>query len=660
MSRFPSGNRANSTAAERDAAKRRGRIVFLCGLVPVALTAILAVYRPAFFPRLDDSVYDVVMRSSSIQPPGKRVVIVDIDERSLLALGQWPWRRDVIGQLITRLRDMGAAVIGLDFIFAEADRLEIQERDPAGFRVTPDDLLAEVLSHGRVLVGYGLTFDQAGRDRTDCELHPISVAVLHPPEETAHNPYFHATGAVCSLPLLAQAAGGSGFLNAAPDVDGILRRVPIIAELDGRLYPGLALAAVKAATGSRDMTLRVLNVNATMLEMDDLVVPLDGKGNLLARYRGKKGTFPHLSAADILNNRLPPTVVRDKIVLVGTTALGTREVVATPLDTLFAGVEVQATIADNLLEGSFIRRSSLGSVLDFQAVVVFGLAVSILLAIAGVLPGVIGGALAITALWAGSIWLLSTQGLFVSPLFPTIGVTSGLALMTFAKFALERRRAETAGKQRSDAQRLMVQTLLSLTETRDAETGRHSRRTQLYARVLAQELSKHPDYGDYLTPERIDLLSSLAPLHDIGKVGIPDHILNKPGPLTPDEMAEMKKHPALGHEVILKAEQQVGVYDDATLAMAKDIVFTHHERWDGTGYPQGLRGDLIPIPGRVMAIVDVYDAAVARTLYRRTMSHEDTVKFIVAGRGTHFDPAVVDAFVSASAVIEHVSHEGNH
>src|SRR4029453_19353483 len=179
----------------------------------------------------------------------------------------------------------------------------------------------------------------------------------------------------------------------------------------------------------------------------------------------------------------------------------------------------------------------------------------------------------------------------------------------------------------------MIQTLLSLTETRDAETGRHSRRTQQYVRLLAEQLSIHPEFRDYLTPEKIDLVSSLAPLHDIGKVGVPDHILNKPGPLTPDELAEMQKHPALGHEVILKAEQQVGVYDDATLAMAKDIVFTHHERWDGTGYPQGLRGDLIPIPGRVMAIVDVYDAAVTRTLYRRTMSHEDTVKFIVAGKG---------------------------
>jgi putative two-component system response regulator len=229
--------------------------------------------------------------------------------------------------------------------------------------------------------------------------------------------------------------------------------------------------------------------------------------------------------------------------------------------------------------------------------------------------------------------------------------------MTFAKFIVEHDRAESAGREKTAAQRLMVQTLLSLTETRDAETGRHSRRTQLYARLLADQLSTHPDFHDYLTPERIDLLSSLAPLHDIGKVGIPDHILNKPGALTQDELAEMRKHPVLGRDVILKAEQQVGVRDDATLALAKDIVYTHHERWDGTGYPQGLRGSQIPVAGRIMAIVDVYDATVSRTLYRKTLSHDDAVKFILSGKGTHFDPAVVDAFHRVAAALASVAEE---
>jgi CHASE2 domain-containing sensor protein len=637
----------------------RRRLVLLCGILPVLATAVLAVYRPAFLPRLDDVVYDAVMRSAPTDPPGNHVVIVDIDERSLSTIGQWPWRRDVIGELIARLRDMGASTIALDIIFAEADRFEVPAAQRMADRETPDDALSAVLRGGRVVLGYALTFDAGTAARPPCVLHPLGLAVVQPREDSGHAPYFHATGTVCSLPMLAAAAGASGFLNAAPDPDGILRRVPVIAELEGRVYPSLALAAVAATTAAHDLTLRVSNVNAATLAIDTRDVPLDGRSNLLARYRGKRGTFPHLSAADVMAGRVRDASVRDKIVFVGTTALGTREVVATPLDTLFAGVEVQATVADNLIERSFIRRSTLGSVLDSELTIVLGLAIVALMASTGVISGVLGGATGIAATWIGSAWLLSTRGLFLSPLFPTLGVIAALGAMTVAKVVVERRRADVAGREKQDTQRLMVQTLLSLTETRDAETGRHSRRTQQYARVLAQELAQHPDFKAYLTPERIDLLSRLAPLHDIGKVGIPDHILNKPGALTAEELAEMRRHPELGRDVILKAEQQVGVHDDVTLAMAKDIVYTHHERWDGSGYPRGLRGTEIPVPGRVMAIVDVYDAVVSRTLYRQTMSHADTVKFIASGKGSHFDPAVVDAFVTVAAVIEHVARDGD-
>ena len=183
---------------------------------------------------------------------------------------------------------------------------------------------------------------------------------------------------MCNLPVLAGATAASGFLNAAPDSDGILRRVPLLAELDGRVYPGLALAAVVAATGSRDMELRIANVNASTLTMDNRTVPVDGKGNLLLRYRGKKRAFPYLSAADVLTDQVPVGALRGKIVFVGTTALGMREVVATPLDTLFAGVEVQATVADNLLEQDFIRRSALGTTLESVVVLVLGIAIAVL------------------------------------------------------------------------------------------------------------------------------------------------------------------------------------------------------------------------------------------------------------------------------------------
>jgi adenylate cyclase len=625
-------------------------LILLCGLVPALVAAVVAISRPAVLGRLDNSTYDALVRSAGPSRPGPRVVIVDVDERSLSTVGQWPWRRDVVAGLVDRLRDGGAAVVALDIVFAESDERTIGARTES-----PDQVLASTLRQGRVILGYGLTFDETPLAPRECVLHPIGLAVIHSATDERHDPYFSATGAVCSLPLLGEAAGASGFLNAAPDSDGILRRVPLVAEFQGRVYPGLALAAVAAATDAREVALRVSNVNASVLSMDDRTVPVDGRGNLLLRYRGEKRTFPYLSAADVLAGRMPAGSLEGKIVFVGTSALGTREVVATPLDTLFTGVEVQATVADNLLQQDFIRKSPLGAGLDGIAAFVPGAVVAGLVAGAGIVWGLLGSAALVVPIWWGSAWLLKSHGLFLSPLAPTVGILAALAVLTLAKLSVERGRADNARRQSTAAQGLMVQALLSLTEVRDAETGRHSRRTQRYARLLAEQLSSHQDFRAYLTPEHIDLLSNLAPLHDIGKVGVSDRVLNKPGALSPDEAAEMRRHPTLGRDVILRAEARVGVRDDATLQMAKDIVYTHHERWDGSGYPQGLRGVDIPIAGRVMALVDVYDAVRARDLYCQSMAHDETVNLIVRGRNSHFDPAVVDAFLKVSAEFNTVS-----
>jgi len=640
----------------------RWRLVFLCGVGAVIVTAVLAVFPPALLGRSDNAAYDLLLRSIRSRPLSGRVVIVDVDERSLTTIGQWPWRRDRIGDLISRLREMGAATIGLDMVFSEPDRYGDQgsssQNAEAGARTTiSDEALAASLRGGRVVLGHAMRFDNAPFDPSTCVLHPVSPVLLHSDDDTGDPPYFHASGVVCNLPILSRAAGASGFMNAAPDADGIMRRVPLLMELDGRVYPSLALVATMAATGSRDIVLRIANANTASLIVGNHTVPVDGRANALLRYRGKKQTFPYVSAADVMSGRLPPGTLQDKIVFVGTTALGTREVVATPLDTLFVGVEGHATVADNLLQQDFISRSELGTLLDAIVVIASGIAITFIVASSRTTAGLISSGIGIAALWYFAGWLLSTTGVFVSPLLPTFGVVFAVSVMTLAKFTVERGRADTAGRERTNAQRLMIQTLLSLTETRDLETGRHSRRTQEYVRLLAEQLSTNPDYQGYLTPERIDLVSSLAPLHDIGKVGVPDHILNKPGALTPEELAEMRRHPEYGYEVILKAEGRVGVRDDAILAMAKEIVYTHHERWDGEGYPRKLRGTEIPIPGRVMAVVDVYDATTTRTLYRPSMSHDDAVKFIVDRKATHFDPAVVQAFVSVAPRFKIVSAE---
>ena len=627
-----------TTAASR-------RFIFLCGAGPALIVAVLGLYRPAFAVRLDDAVYDHTLRWSGTKRPTDRVVIVDIDERSLVRYGQWPWRRDVIAQLIMRLRDAGASVVALDIIFAERDRGD-QNSDQA---------LALTLRDGRVVLGYGLTFDGAPGEADHCSLHPFPLVMVQHGRDSETAPFFRATGAVCSLPGLASAAGVSGFLNAAPDRDGILRRVPVLAELDGHMYPSLALAAVAASAGVRGALLDVSNVNSSTLALAGRHVPLDGKGNLLLRFRGRKRTFPYLSAGDILDGRVAASTLRNKVILVGTTALGTREVVATPLDTLFVGVEVQATVADNLLQGDFIRRPEHQGVLESGATLAAGSIVALLSASRGLTLGAAITAGGVAGLWVAAVWLLTSQGVFLSALFPTLGWIASFGGVCTARFIVERRRAAKAGVESRAARTLMIQAMLSLTEVRDAETGQHAQRTQQYTRLLAKELSTHPRFGHYLTPDKIELLASLAPLHDIGKVGVPDSILNKPGTLTPDELAEMRRHPLYGRDVILNAEKKALVRDDEVLALAKAIVYSHHERWDGKGYPEGIAGEDIPIAGRIVAVVDVYDAATTRTLYRPSLSHAEAIAFIVSGKGTQFDPDVVEALVRVAPIFESLS-----
>lgn len=629
---------------------RSRTLVGLPGLVTAAVVAWLSLYRPPFLANLEYGAYDTLLRMTRPTPPDARIVIVDVDERSLSAVGQWPWRRDIVGDLVGRLRGLGASTVALDIIFAESDRYE----------GTGDASLADTLRSGRVVVGYALTFDPSAKASSACVQHPIGLAIIRRGEEETDDPFFRATGAICSLPVLTKAAGASGFLNAAPDPDGLLRRAPLLLELDGSIYPSLAVAAVTAAAGTRDAALRVLNVNLSSLMLEGPTgptIPLDGKSNLLLRYRGGKRTFPYVSAADVLSGVADAGAFKDKLVFVGTTALGTREVVSTPLDTQFAGVEVQATVADNLLQKDFIRRPEYGVALEVQIVLALGVALTLLVGRLGIAWGAIFAALSLLVVWVGAFALISMRGIFVSPLFPTLGLTSGFAAIAVAWFAVEHRRADRAVVERTTSQRLMVQSLLSLTSVRDAETGKHSRRTERYTKALAEQLATHPNFSHFLTPQNIDLLSSLAPLHDIGKVGVPDLLLNKPGALTVDELSEMRKHPAYGRDVIVNAERDAGVRDDVILAMAKDIVYTHHERWDGTGYPQGLRGTAIPIAGRVMAVIDVYDAVRARRLYRQPMTHDDAVAFIIKGAGTHFDPDVVEAFVKVSEALRGLSAE---
>jgi putative two-component system response regulator len=194
-------------------------------------------------------------------------------------------------------------------------------------------------------------------------------------------------------------------------------------------------------------------------------------------------------------------------------------------------------------------------------------------------------------------------------------------------------------------QQVTIRALAHLAELRDPETGNHILRTSGYVRQLALGLRGHPRFAATLNERTIDLLARSAPLHDIGKVGIPDHILLKPGKLTPEEWTVMQTHSKLGSDAIEQAERDIEIPLEF-LTMAKEIAHWHHEKWDGSGYPDRLAGDAIPISARLMALADVFDALISVRVYKPPMPPAAAREIIAAGRGKHFDPDITDAFLA--------------
>ncbi len=193
-------------------------------------------------------------------------------------------------------------------------------------------------------------------------------------------------------------------------------------------------------------------------------------------------------------------------------------------------------------------------------------------------------------------------------------------------------------------QDVTILAMTSLAETRDSETGNHIRRTQHFVKALAEHLRHRPRFQAFLTDATIATLFKSAPMHDLGKIGIPDRILLKAGRLEPHEFAIMKTHTTLGRDAIQHAEEALGT-NLSFLALAKAIALSHQEKWDGSGYPQGLVGDEIPIAARLMAVADVYDALTSRRVYKAAMPHEAAMAIMLDGRGTHFDAEMIEALV---------------
>lgn len=607
-------------------------------------------------------IYDYYLWASRISATTGIPLIVDIDEKSLKEYGKWPWPRYRIAELLEKINFDQPAAVGLDIFFPDAEgtslknvRKTIENQFGISFRDSgiPDylfeseELLADTLAHGKFVPGMYLTFDgeESGQESTDrCFPVPLNITVKFAEGAAADQlPLITADGAVCNIPVLDDAVKMSGFVNTSPDHDGILRRVPLLMAYQGKIYPNLSLATVITALQPATQLLRVSRFGVEGIMLDDLFIPLDRKGFFTVRFRGPARTFEYISAADILNGNVRSGKFRNRVVLVGTSAAGLQDTHHMPFDSIFPGVEFHANIVDNILGRDFLLHPHWKEALETGIILLTGLSATVLFFRFGTWTGLLAFVLIGAGLFRGGEALFAATGIFLSPLYPVFSLICSFFLVYLMKFYRSEHRRRKRKQEFFLMQEAMLEIITALTEARDQETGGHIRRTQRYLQIMAEELQKTEKFQDALSSEETEVICRVAPLHDVGKIGIPDSILLKPGRLDRDEFEEIKKHTYYGKQIIEIALKRVG--RNRFLEKALEIAYTHQEKWDGSGYPQGLSGEEIPLAGRIMAIADVYDALTSKRPYKKPVRHEKAVAIMQGDSGTHFDPELIAVFM---------------
>jgi PAS domain S-box-containing protein len=421
----------------------------ITGAVVMLVTIGVFLLRPTTLSDLDAKVCDVLTGWAGPGEPSRQVVIVEIDEKSLTRFGRWPWPRDLMGQLTRGIFERGAATAVLDMMFPQADGGN-------------DEVLADALSNEPAVVGYTMKFDGGETSPVTCQV-PTLPLVRSGPGDLTRSAVFHARGAVCSVPVISRAALGNGFLNAAPDHDGTLRRVPMVIESGANYYPSMALATLMVYRHVSKMQLAGDTAGARRLRLDDRSIALEGPSLLRLRFRGRRRTLPYVSAADVLSATVPDDALRGKIVIVGGSAPGLLNPVVTPLDALFPSVEVQATAVDNLLQGDSFWRPADAQFWELLAALVVGAASIVLLVRTAPFWGLLAVLVLGAGAWAGCAWAVASSRMVVSPLAVTAILGCNLPVITLLNYLQEKNRADRA------QQELVVTTQRSVEVLRESE-----------------------------------------------------------------------------------------------------------------------------------------------------------------------------------------------
>ena len=319
-----------------------------------------------FIPKLPNSI-DNRLRDhffsirGEIEPKTDSLTIIDIDEKSIKKLGQWPWPRDILSQILINLKNANVAIIGMDIVFAEADRssphnifnkLNIKKENIPNF----DLEFAQTIASTPTILGYQFEFQD--KEYISKEAPSIQTIFIEKNKIQGENYLIEAQGSILNLPVLQDSSYSSGFFNNIPDDSGIIRSVPLIISYDDEIYPSLALESLRIALGTKKIYINYNENGVKNLQVSEYIIPTDRHGRLLINFRGKEKTFKYISALDIYNNEFKKEEIENKITLIGTSAAALMDLRATPYESVFPGVEVHANLIDNILAQDFLYKPS--------------------------------------------------------------------------------------------------------------------------------------------------------------------------------------------------------------------------------------------------------------------------------------------------------------
>ncbi len=432
-------------------------LILTTGLFLTIVIAGLFFLRPSFLHIVDLKILDLISSSASSTQRNSSIVIVDIDEKSLQTFGQWPWPRYQIANLLETIKKSGAGTVVVDILFSEPDRtspaaikasakrdlnLDIEVTGIPRLLEDHDMLLAQTIAEGPFILANKFIFEENRSVNRDCRLHPIEVARLND-ASSKHptNPFFRALDVVCNVHPISSSVSHSGFINAVPDNDGILRRIPLILEYNGKYFPSLALAGLMHRVDEQQA---IINFNMGGLEsvrLDQKKIPVDAKGSMRIKYGGQARSFDYVSAYDILNNNAQMEQFNDKLVFVGTSAAGLEDYYQTPGGRLVPGIEIHATIAANIIDDEYHYKPAVSKIWEFGSILIAGIVSSLIAARFGAVICGIFTAVTLSGFWYGAVAIIQSKGILFSPLFASLVVLANFSLLLPLRYWFKERKA---------------------------------------------------------------------------------------------------------------------------------------------------------------------------------------------------------------------------